>query len=343
MDNKKVTPITRINKTYNLYGIHCPYTNDLMYIGITTGLLNNRLSGHLRNPTNDKIALWFKELKKENKKPIIKLIREYNSYDDLLLGEINEIKKNRENNIKLFNIADGGNINPMFGKTHSEESKLKISNNNKGLKRSEEQKKEKKELLTKLWGNEEWSNKLKTKMSENMIGNKRALGFKHSEETKLLISNLHKNNKYSLGYKHGLETLKKMSENNSGENNPMYGKTLPIEVLLKRSEKVKKEGTFKGENNPNFKYKIDEEELYELFIVKNLKIDDISNIYGCHRTVISNKLKKYNIKKEPSNKYNINLDDIKNYLSNGLSQVDIANIYGCNNKYINKIIKNKIK
>jgi hypothetical protein len=339
MDNKKITPIS---KSYKLYGIYCPCSSELRYIGITTGLLTTRLSGHLRKPTNGKIALWFKELQKDNKKPIIKLIREYETYSDLLLGEINEIKENRENNINLLNIADGGYINPMFGKTHTKEARLKISINNKGLKRSEEQIEERKKLLTRLWSDKEWSDNLKIKMSENMLGNKRALGFKHSEETKSLISNLHKGNKYNLGYKHELETLKKMSENNSGENNPMYGKTLPKEVLLKRSEKVKREGTFKGENNPNFKFKINKEELYDLYITKNLNIGDISKIYGCHRTVISHNIKKHSIKKETSNKYNINLYDIKNYLLNGLSQVDIASIYGCSNTYINKIIRNKL-
>lgn len=342
MKNNKIIPITRINKEFQLYGLYCPYSDELRYIGITTGLLSTRLSGHLRNPTNGKIALWFKELKKDNKKPLIKLINKYNSYEELLTSEINEIKRNRESSTNLLNIADGGDINPMFGKTHTEESKLKISLNNKGLKRTIEQNEQRRELLTKLWNNEEWSSNLKSKMSENMLGNKRALGFKHTENTKKLLSDLHKGNKYSLGYKHSLETLKKMSENNSGENNPMYGKTLPKEVLLKRSEKVKNEGTFKGENNPNFKFKITKEELYELFILKNLKIDEITKIYGCHRDVISNNLKKYHIKKEPSNKYNINLDDIKKYISIGLSQVDIANIYGCSNKYINKIIRNKL-
>lgn len=340
MENNKITPITRINKEFQLYGLYCPCSGELRYIGITTGLLSTRLSGHLSNPTNGKIALWFKELKKNNKKPLIKLINRYNSYEELLTSEINEIKRSRESSTDLLNVADGGDINPMFGKTHTEEARLKISLNNKGLKRSKEQNEQRKELLTKLWDSEEWSNNLKTKMSENMLGNKRALGFKHSEETKLLISDLHKGNKYSLGYKHGLETLKKMSENNSGENNPMYGKTLSKEVLLKRSEKVKKEGTFKGKNNGNFKYDIKEDELIELYLHKNLKISEIANIYGCHRTVISDNIKKYGIVKPLSNKYNLHIDDIKHYINEGFNLVKIGEKYGCSNKIIHKFIKN---
>jgi len=67
MKNSKITPVTRINKKFQLYGLYCPYNGELRYIGITSGLLSTRLSGHLRNPTNGKIALWFKELKSNNK------------------------------------------------------------------------------------------------------------------------------------------------------------------------------------------------------------------------------------------------------------------------------------
>jgi hypothetical protein len=326
------------NKKYYLYGLYCPYNNKLNYIGITTGLLSTRLSSHLRNPTNGKIALWFKQLINNNKKPIIKLIKEYLSYDDLLNGEIEAIKNERISNEKLLNIADGGNINPMFNKTHSQEAKDKISKNNKGLKRSEEQKNEKKRLLSYLWSCENWSNKLKEKMRNNMIGNKRALNLIHTKKTKEFLSNLHKGNKYCLGFKHSEETKKFMSINNSKENNPMFGKRLSKETLTKRSNKVKLEGTYKGKNNGNFKYKIEKNELYNLFIINNLKIEEIAKYYGCHRGVISNNLKKYNIKKENSNKYNINLEDIKKHLNNGLTQVELGNIYGCGNIYINKLI-----
>jgi predicted DNA-binding protein YlxM (UPF0122 family) len=339
MENKKFTPITRINKEFQLYGLYCPYNGELRYIGITTGLLSTRLSGHLRNPTNGKIALWFKELKSNNKKPIIKLIRKYETYENLLNAEIKEIKENKEKTNKLLNVADGGDINPMFGKTHTKEAKLKISLNNKGLKRTKEQNKQRKELLTKLWSNEEWSENLKKKMSENMIGNNRAVGYKHSDKTKKMLSDLHKNNTYSLGLVHSDVTRMKMSQNNSGENNPMFGKSLSKEVLLKRSEKVKKEGTFKGKNNGNFKYDINEDELKELYLYKNLKISEIADLYGCHRTVISDNIKKYNIKKETSNKYNLDIVEINNYKLKGLSLVQIGKIYGCSNKLIHKYIK----
>jgi hypothetical protein len=342
MNNPKLTPITRINK-FLLYGLYCPKNNNLKYIGITMGTLNARLRGHLRSPTNGKIALWFNELKKNNLSPIIRLIKECDSYEEMLCSEIELIQKERKCGTLLFNIADGGDINPMFGKTHTAQAKEKISKTHKGKKLTEKQIIDKKKMLKELWGNEEWAKAVKLKMSENMKGNKRALGYRHTKETKEIMGNIHRGNKYSLGYKHTNETKKLMSINNTGKNNPMFNKSLSKNTLLKRSNKVKNEKIFKGENNPNFKYKISEIELYKLFIDENKKIDEIAFYYGCHRTVISGNLKKYNIKKPLSNKYNLNITDITKYLSDGLNMVQIGNIYGCSNKTIHKYIKNHAK
>jgi len=183
----------------------------------------------------------------------------------------------------------------------------------------------------------DWSN------NKNDLNNKEIFWIKEYNSTNHSIGyNITESGGGCLGCKPNEETLIKMRNNNTGVKNPMFGKRLSKETLIKRSNKVKLDGTHKGENNGNFKYKINKNELYILFISNNLKIDEIAKYYGCHRTVISDNLKKYNIKKENSNKYNINLEDIKTYLSNGLSQVEIAKIYGCGNKYINKIIKNKI-
>lgn len=122
----------------------------------------------------------------------------------------------------------------------------------------------------------------------------------------------------------------------SGGNNAV----IPKEILLKRSEKVKKEGTYKGKNNSNFKYDILKDDLYEKYILKNLKIDEIANFYGCHKTVISKNLKKYNIVKPLSNKYCFNKQDLyKYYMIDNLSYSSISKIYGCSNKTIFKLIK----
>lgn len=118
------------------------------------------------------------------------------------------------------------------------------------------------------------------------------------------------------------------------------GITLPKEVLLKKSEKAKKEGTYKGKNNGNYKYEIIKEELYEKYIILNLKIDEIAKYYGCHKTVITKKIKEYSIQKPLSNKYNFKKDDLyKYYMVDNLSYTAISKIYGCSHKTIFKIVK----
>jgi hypothetical protein len=331
------------NEKYKLYGIYHPVTDELKYVGITVQQLNTRLNNHLRQPTNFLMKTWFKELSSKDLKPIIKLIKNCETYRELLDEEINMIKKCREENKNILNISDGGDINPMYGKTHTLEAKEKISKTHKGKILSEDEIKKRKILLKRLWSDKEWSNKVKEKMSKNMLGNTNLLGYKHSDKTKEKMSNSHKGNNYCIGYKHSEVTKEKMSNNNKGSNNPMYGKSLPKETLIKRSKKVISEGTFKGENNPNFKFKITKVELYDLFITKNMTIKQISEFFGCSKDVINNNLRKYSINKPKSNKYNLNYNDIMKYKSDGLSLVEIGNIYGCSNKIIHKYIKkNKI-
>jgi len=329
------------NRSFYLYGIYCPYNDDLKYIGITTGTLCNRLKSHLRKPTNGKIALWFKELKKDGKLPEIKLIMSFNNYTDLLKGEINEIKKHKDSGVVLYNIADGGYINPMYGKKHTIDARLKISQHHKGLKRTEKQKEERKILLKKLWSDDIWSSLVRTKM----LGNKNSLGHKHSDESKLLMSKTHiergynKGKAFFSGFRHSNETKNKMSVINSGENNPMFGKKLSDESIKKRSQTIITNGTFKGEKNPNFKYKIDKNLLVKLYIDENKTIYEISTVFNCSKGVIKNNLKKYGIRKPNRNKYNLNINDILYHKINGLNLKQIGEMYGCSNKIISKFIK----
>ena len=73
------------------------------------------------------------------------------------------------------------------------------------------------------------------KMSRVLKENKRALGYRHTEETKKRISEANK------GYKHTEEAKRKMSEamkgiNHKGEKNPMFGKHHSEETKGKISE-----------------------------------------------------------------------------------------------------------
>lgn len=338
--NKKI-PINRLNK-FLLYGLFCPINKDIKYIGITTGSLKNRLLGHLRAPTNGKISHWFTTLKKDSLIPEIKLIKECVSYEELLSEEIIYIKKYRELGFELFNIADGGDINPMFGKTHSKEAREKISKIHKGRKMSDEVKKNHIINIYNFWHSEETlekREKIKEKMSERMIGNSYAKGSKHSDEVKRIIQE--KRYKYgNVGYKHTEETRKEMSNSRKGENNPMFGKTLSEESINKRNKTIKKNKTFKDKNNPNYKYNIERYELFKLFIEEDKTQKELSLIFGCSEANITRLLKKFEIKKGLSNKYNFNYDDLyKLYITDCLTQSKIAEIYNTSNKYISKILK----
>lgn len=314
---------------FELYGLFCPNTDELKYIGITKNGLQRRLNGHLKTPTNQFIASWFNDLKNENKKPLIRQIKECKSYDELLQAEIDEISKYRQLNFDLYNLADGGNINPMLGKTHTEEARKKISLTHKGKKISEEEKLKRKQRLKELWSDPVWSKKVKEKMLGCLNCDRKG---KNNPNWRGGIRNLicscgNKKNHYS-------KNCFKCREI-SGEKNPFFNKKHNKETLLILAEKSKKF----GKENPNFKYDIKKEELYDLYIVKNKTITEISNLFNCAINTINKKLRQYEIYKPKSNIYNLVVDEIKNHLINGLNYVQIGNLYGCSNKLIFKFVK----
>jgi len=317
-----------INK---LYGLYCPITDELKYIGITKNNLKQRLSEHLRKPTNYLTKKWFAELKKNELKPIIRLIESFDTYEELLQSEINEIKRCRELNIGILNLHDGGSLNPMLGKTHTEESRKKISLAQKGRKMTDEQKEKHRERIKELWSDKEWSEKLRKKISENNKGDKNP-NWKGGRFDSICKCG---NKKYF--YSINCFNCRDIT----GEKNPFFGKTITPENKEKLSQYRKLNNNFIGEQNPNFKYKIEKDELFDLYIIQNKTIKELSVIYNCAINTINKNLRKYNINKPKSNIYNLDVIKIKNHLSNGLSQVEIGRIFNCSHKTIHRFIKSK--
>ena len=314
---------------FELYGLYCPYTDEIKYVGITKNGLSRRLYDHLRRPTNVYISSWFNDLKNDNQKPIIKSIKVCETYDELLKSEFDEIKKLRELNFDLFNLSDGGEINPMFGKTHTPEAREKISKAHKGRIFSEDEKLRRKELLKKLWSIPEWSEKVRQKMGYNTKGEKNP-NWKGGISISYCECGVKKSN--------GRNTCMSCRDI-SGSKNPFYGKKHSPEVLSRIKQTLRDRGGFVGKNNPNFKYDINKEELIELYITQNKTIKEISIIYNCSINTINKKLRQYVIYKLKSNIYSLEKDKIIKYLNDGLNYIQIGEKYGCSNKIIHKYIK----
>jgi hypothetical protein len=119
-----------------------------------------------------------------------KLFEEHGRWQDKLAwktlsGQITFAEAARLARIESNKLRKGGIV--------SEETKRKISEKTKGIKKSAETRK---------------------RMSAAMKGKQNSLGRKHSEETKKKISAAHKGKQYSLGRKHSEETKRKIRESN---------------------------------------------------------------------------------------------------------------------------------
>ena len=165
------------------------------------------------------------------------------------------------------------------------------------------------------------------------------LGKKHSEYFKIKKSKEMLDNKFALGFKHSEDYKSHMKSINTGINNPNYGKKQSLQCIKKRLETIKINGSFIGENNPNFKFSIKFEDLKNLFLIENKTIKEIAKIYSCSVGTITNNLRKYGLNKPKSNKYNLNIKDISCYRENGLTFNEIGDIYGCTGKKIHKYFK----
>jgi len=121
----------------------------------------------------------------------------------------------------------------MYGKTHSEETKQKMSENRSGKNHP-------------LYGKSH-SEEAKRKMSESTAGENHPLyGESLPEETKEKISKANRGKKFSEEHKKKLSEAMTGQDGLSGRDNPMYGKTHSDETKKKISEKLS------GEKHPNY-------------------------------------------------------------------------------------------
>jgi group I intron endonuclease len=109
---------------------------------------------------------------------------------DLVVSEQFWIDAYRAAGIRIYNIAEPSEP-PMLGRNHTEETRKKMS-------------------LSQM--DREFSLEHRVRLSESQIGNKKALGHIHTEESKAKMSEAALGNQRFLGRKHSPETLARMSE-----------------------------------------------------------------------------------------------------------------------------------
>ena len=279
---------------FQLYYLCEPDTDEIRYVGITKNGLKKRLLQHLRSPTNEMIGKWFNELKNNNKIPTIKEAGIYDSYDDLLKSEYNEITRLKNYGHNLFNILEGGLVNPMMGRNHTDKVKQTISRKNNGKQCSEITKEKIKNSLIKLWSE---NPSRKEKMSQSNSGDKNPFYDKtHSTET--------------------IEKLKESSKNRGGffgDKNPNFKYVILEEDLYRQyiheNKTIKNISEFYNCSintiNKNLrKYKIYKppSNLYNLniqeitkYLNNGLNYVQIGEKYGCGNKIIHKFIKKNNL------------------------------------------------
>jgi len=279
---------------FELYGLYCPDTNEIKYVGITKNGLNNRLRQHLKSPTNQHIELWFNDLKICGKIPIIKQIKECESYDDLLLSEIKEIKNLKKNKIKLYNILEGGITNPMLGRIHSEKTKKLISEKNKGRVISDLTKRKISETLINKWrDNPDWGEK----KSINYKGyNNPFYGKTHSEISKIKRRNtINENggcygeNNHNYKYNIDVDVLKDLYLNQNKtivELSKIYG--CHINTI---NNKLREFKIFKPKSNI---YGLNNKEILN-YLISGFNYIQIGEKFGCSNKIIYKYIKKHNL------------------------------------------------
>lgn len=118
-----------------VYGIECPDTRKIIYIGKTIGTLRKRYFEHIQDSKryNTRISRWMQKRISENKTPrIIPLFCSHPfSLND---AERAFIKQYKEQGFQLLNLTDGGE--GALGHVHTEEHKAKISSFMKGRPKS---------------------------------------------------------------------------------------------------------------------------------------------------------------------------------------------------------------
>ena len=187
-----------------VYGIIYKATNRIngkMYVGQTIKLLNIRMSEHICHALLKKDNMYFhKAIRKYGKKNFIwEVVAECNLLKELNKAEIEMVKK-YNTFANGYNLTEGGE--GKLGSNHTEETKRKISESNKG------------------------------KNHHRYGKDNPSFGKTRSEETKKKISEAHK------GKKHTEETKKKMSIAKKGKRGDKVPNAKKYIIITPEGEEI---------------------------------------------------------------------------------------------------------
>lgn len=97
-------------RTYYLYTLNDPTTNEIRYVGITCNL-NERLKSHIKDTANTKKTRWIKSLLKVGYNPIITEIKHTSCVSEVIQWEIDTIAEYA----KLYNLTNSTTGGEYYG------------------------------------------------------------------------------------------------------------------------------------------------------------------------------------------------------------------------------------
>jgi len=122
------------NKQYSIYFLKDPSSNEIRYVGLSYNV-ERRFKEHLKDKNDSYKKRWINNLLINHTEPSVEIIKSGLSLSEAFELEKYYIKYLKENGVRLTNETSGGEA-PMSNKTHTEDTKLKMSENRIGEKNS---------------------------------------------------------------------------------------------------------------------------------------------------------------------------------------------------------------